>query len=71
MPDLRYADQAIGHGRYDEATAVTLLSIAQSLGTLAEFAEATLGACPDCLHTWPRHQGASCCGCVERPAVRS
>ena len=79
MPDLRYANQAIEHGLYDEASAVALVSIAQSLETITRLSIATHGTCPDCYHSYGSHGlGGGCtaitdygrCECTEqRPAA--
>ena len=72
MPDLSDATSAINHGCYDEASAVALVSIAQSLETLAKHTNARYGTCIDCHHPWDvHHTGGGCyrCQCTEpRPA---
>lgn len=83
MTDLNYAHNAAMNGCYDEAAAVALVSIAQSLATLTRLAVATHGVCVDCNHPWTRHSTNGCkvnvaslgsnrliCSCTEpRPAT--
>ena len=55
MIDLNEARSAINCGLNDEASAVSLLSIAESLQTLVKLAVATHGVCVDCHHPWTSH----------------
>lgn len=72
--DLAYAASAARNGCFDEAAAVALVSIAESLRTIAVAAQIEHGTCVDCLHPWKRHSGTGChhqtgsgiiCRCTE------
>ncbi len=55
MSTLSDAQTAANYGSYDEASAIALVSIAQSLQTLARLAVANYGVCVDCHHLWTSH----------------
>ena len=61
--DLAYAASAARNGCFDEAAAVALVSIAESLRTIAVAAQIEHGTCVDCLHPWKRHAPTSPEGC--------